>query len=709
MPTATASYPERRLARGALALCALLAGAGAGCGGADGSAGDDAGADNGTCLLPANAHGPASAVALDGNTASGQLCVRGQQNWYSLTLPDGINLLDVSAGYPGALTRVAIVAQLFSADGQTAVANGDLSDPRTGVRKGAVSTTLKVPQAGKYLMVVRDGTGSASDTLNSYVLTVAFAADPDTHEPNDVPMQAHPADALPAWLAYRNDHDLYQVAVPANNLLLGVRLANPMASQKVLHYALKDSTAAIVAEGDTVPAPMAAEVNRLLPTAAAATYYLDVSCNDGSPPDRRPASGYTVALTAHPELDPNDQPTRNDRGVGATCLGPVGGDGSCGALYSGPRAGWHNKGQIGSLGDRDFFRFSVAPGTTPAIVEINATIGATPMQLAVDLLVPHAASPCTKDNECAAVNLPCKVDSDCEMSHSCLPASDYPFCAKGTQCRLCAGASACVPVDKASGATVCAIPQYLVHDKDGSHAVRTAQPLFGSGVVYVVVHDYQDDAFDYGNDYSIDVSAYPEPDPGDQSSNPKLRNNFYNPYPLQDDDLRPSMDRARDISAALTGGQTVTGYISYSSDEDWYTFKHPCPKMDCGLLWEFTQPGPSPMRAAFLMRRDDQGLHESWTYSGPTATDKLPGPVTATFGGGDCHECSFASARYNGAQYYLQVRAVGGQHFDASGRGQYGFRLKAVTAGCPANCSEAGAMCTCFCKALNMCPPGPQL
>jgi hypothetical protein len=335
------------------------------------------------------------------------------------------------------------------------------------------------------------------------------------------------------------------------------------------------------------------------------------------------------------------------------------------------------------------------------------------MQLAIDLLVPHAGSKCSKDEECAAINLPCKDDSDCELSHSCLPAASYTFCAGGQPCRLCAGAGACVPVDKPGGKKVCAAPQYLVHDTKGTNALRTAQPLFQAGPYYVVIHDFQDDAFAYGVDYSLDVSVSPEPDPLDQSPTPSMRNNFYDPYPMQDQNLAPSQARARDVTDDLAAGRAITGLISYASDEDWFSFKHPCPKMNCGLVFEWTQPGPSPVRLAVLMRRDDQMLHESFTYNGQVPTSALPGPVTLTFGEGDCHECSFASATYAGGRYYLQIRAVGSNSWDGSGAGAYSLRLKAVTPGCPVQCSEAGTpmmpVCGCYCAAEKQCPPGLML
>jgi hypothetical protein len=114
------------------------------------------------------------------------------------------------------------------------------------------------------------------------------------------------------------------------------------------------------------------------------------------------------------------------------------------------------------------------------------------------------------------------------------------------------------------------------------------------------------------------------------------------------------------------------------------------------------------VRPAFIVRKADMTIHESWTYTGATAPAQLSGPVTATFGAGDCHECSFAAKAYTGI-YYLQVRDVGEQHWDYSSGGQYSFRLSSQVTGCPTQCSEWSGGCGCFCKSLNMCPASPAL
>jgi hypothetical protein len=280
------------------------------------------------------------------------------------------------------------------------------------------------------------------------------------------------------------------------------------------------------------------------------------------------------------------------------------------------------------------------------------------------------------------------------------------------------GSGLCLPSpDGAQGA--CGVTLYSTRDTDGgaktgtdgSNVVRTAQPIFTVGPVYVVVHDNQDDQYDPAAAYTLNVQVVPEPDPMDSSADPAARNNYYNPYPIQTTKLEPSRSRAKDITAQITSGATVAGYISYQSDEDWFWFAHPCPGADCGLIFESLQPGPSPVRPVFFLRTEDLTLHESWTYVGTVPTT---GPVTVTFGDGDCTECSFASAKHTASgttpyHYYLQVRDAGADDWDFSSSGRYEFRLKTIAPGCPLSCSEWSGGCGCFCKSLNQCPEGPAL
>jgi hypothetical protein len=658
------------------------------------------------CLLDSSSAAASATPTNAGDKQQGTICPRGDRDWYALDVPAGSNLLDVSASYSGSLTKVKLFARLYGSDGVTPVADGEIDDATPATGTTSIATTLRVAQPGRYYLEVGDIQDKNADSRNSYVLTVGFAADPDPHEPNDTASDAKVPDTNPGYLAYRGDVDVFRATT--TEALLRMTLDNPAGAKSAIDYQVTSSDGTVIARGSALPAAAAQDTVRAV--GAAGDYLVTLRYPPASEPDRRPEAGYRMTLASVKEPDPHESPVRNDSATTATC--PGGGAGPCNTTFSGAKVDLPvQHGFIASVGDRDVYRID-ATGGVPAVLEADLSAGPTPLQLALTILTPHAESPCTSDTECAAINVECKKDSDCELSHKCLTEDAYTFC-KTPPCRLCEGSGACVPSGPAGGPRVCAAIQYTTMDADGGmsvdasakNSVRTAQPIFTAGPVYVVVHDFQDQRYDLSSAYDLALRVAPEPDPNDQSGTASERNNFYNPYLVQDSNLTPNKARAKDITAEIGGANAVTGYLSYQADEDWYVFDHPCPGQDCGLVFEWVQPGPSPVRPAFILRTEGLGIHESWTYSGATATTSLAGPVTATFGEGDCHECSFASQKYSG-KYYLQVRDVGAAHWDFSGGGKYSFRLKTKSAGCPAQCSEFAGQCGCYCKDLNQCPPG---
>ena len=200
----------------------------------------------------------------------------------------------------------------------------------------------------------------------------------------------------------------------------------------------------------------------------------------------------------------------------------------------------------------------------------------------------------------------------------------------------------------------------------------------------------------------------PEPDANDKSTTAAQRNNFYDPYPSASSDQTPNKARAVDITSQLMSGQPVTGYISYESDNDWYSFQHPCPGQNCALDFTWSQPGPSTVQVAFYMLNDDLSLHESFAYSdGPTTS--LSGPVMSSLDNQSCSQCSFASSTVSdgGAYtYYLRVADVTQKHWDFSNKGQYSVTVTKGADGCPAACSEGTSPpgCYCYCAAQMSCP-----
>lgn len=703
MRTATA-WSRRLGILGAAACAGALAQA---CESSDSTA-EDGTTDATGCLLDSSTNATSALPVTAGQKLQGTICPRGDHDWYAFDVPAGSNLLDVSASYSGSLTKVKLFARLYGADGVTPIASGQIDDTTPATGTTSLSSTLRVAQPGRYYLEVGDIQDANADPRNSFVLSVGFAADPDTHEPNDTASEAKSPDAAPGYLAYRGDVDVFRTT--ASDSLLKMTLNNPAGAKSVIDYQVTTADGSVIAKGSAPPAAAPLEAVRAL--GKPGEYFVTLRYPEGSQPDRRPEAGYAIALSSVKEPDANETPVRNDDAATATC--PGGGAGPCSTTYSGTRVDLPvQHGYVASVGDRDMFRVD-ATGGVPAVLEADLSAGPTPLQLGLTILTPHAESPCTADSECAAINVTCKSDSDCELSHKCLNEDNYKFC-KTPPCRLCEGSGACVPLAASTGPRVCAATQYTTRDTDGGMAVdatgknhvRTAQPIFQTGPVYVVVHDFQGQRYDLTTQYDLALRVAPEPDPNDQSATAAQRNNFYDPYPSQQSDLRPSKARAKDITAQITAGTAVTGYLSYQSDEDWYSFSHPCPGLDCGLVFEFVQPGPSEVRPAFIIRKEGLGIHESWTYMGATPTTDLAGPVTATFGAGDCHECSFASKDHAGT-YYLQVRDIGAAHWDYNGGKQYSFRLSSKTPGCPAQCSEyPGGLCGCFCAALNQCPASP--
>jgi hypothetical protein len=661
--------------------------------------------------LEDSSKGAASAVPLAAGVKSvGMICPRGDRDYFLVTVAAGEDLLDVSFTYPQAVTKVVPRARLFAPDGVTQVPNAVAVDPASGDGKAAVATTFAVPAPGTYILEVGDATDANLDSVNTYVVQVAGAVDPDGHERNDTPATAKAADGKPGYFAYAGDVDVYAVTIATAGALLSLKVTNPAAASPI-DYTVADAKGAILGTGTIPPSATVFDATAAAPAAGA----LFVSLTRKAPglPSRAVDSSYAVALAEVKETDPNELPTRNDAPATATCL--AGGAAPCAAVFAGTATTFKPQtGMVGSRGDRDYYVFQAT--AAPAVVAASATVGATAMTLALDIVVPIPSSPCTKDADCKVLAGSCTTNDDCEFSHQCIVPT-AGACASET-CRQCAGAGVCLPLP--SGTSACGVTLYSIWDTDGGaktaadglNHVRTAMPVFTAGPVYVVVHDQKDDQYDPATPYTLEVSASPEPDPADATADPTKRNNFFNPYPIQATKLTPNRARAVDITAQITAGTPVTGYLSYQTDEDWFTFNHPCAGADCGLVFEWVQPGPSVARPVFFLRTDSLSLHESWTYRGAMPTTA---PVTDVFGDGDCTECSFAAKKHEASgttpyKYYLQVRDVGADDWDFTPSGLYQFRLKTLTPGCPASCSEAGAgTCGCFCKAQNQCPVGDAL
>jgi hypothetical protein len=707
--TASSQTREHRGAWSALCATLLLATGAAGISACKSNSSVSPADAGGTAPPPADCSANASgasgdAVALtSAQSVSGRICYAGKANWYHLAVPAGSTLLDVTAGYPpGVVTPVRLDVKVFTKTNDTSLTQ--LQELRAPAQSDAglssIATTLLVPGAGDYYVEVADAQGSGVDPANGYTLSVSSAADPDSHEPNDSPAAAKPTDSKPGYLAYLGDVDVFSIAVANATDLVMLNLSVPAAAPAPVNYQITSTSGAVVASGSV--GPTKTPLDTVFPVSGAGTYYLSLSYPPGTPPGRAPGNAYTVTLgtTADPDTAPHHTIAT------ATC--PGGGSGPCTMAYSGTAVSLPAQtGYIAVPGQRDLYRVDVTSGAA-LVLQMDLTSSSSTVKYAVDLLTPDPASSCKVDSDCTALDQPCTQDSDCELSHACLPPGQYKFCPNGgVSCRLCGGAGLCIP---GSSGGVCAASQYLsayvpAGAPTGGPSVSSAQPLFTEGAYYVSVHDATYTGYDDTNSYTLKLKMVPEPDPNDRSSTPAGRNNFYNPYPTATTDRTPNKQRAVPLTAAqLQAG--VTGYISYQTDEDWYVFSSPCDSADagatCGIDFQWTQPASAVKVALFVLDENTLLPQESFAYSGSVPP---PAPVLGNFDNSSCSSCSFGNT---GKKYYMQVTDIHEQAWDYGSAGEYSFKVSSVTAGCPGVCSGGGGSCVSQCVASNTCCPQLQ-
>jgi hypothetical protein len=702
-----------------LAGSLLGAGGGVGCSKsnnspkADGSTGMQA-----TCMPGISTASGSATKLTPGQTTEHKLCFQGVSTWYVVDVPSGDTLLDVSAGYPAsANSPVTLDVKVYVLSGtstltllQELIAPAQ-SDAASGM---AISTTLLAAKAGSYYLEVSDQHNTNFDTTNSYSLMVNPAVDPDSHEPNDTQATAKPSDSKNSWLAYLGDLDIFTATAGSATDLLSLTVSNPPGAPAI-NYTFTSSSGETLGEGQVPGQSM--PFKTIQSVKAAGTYYVTMSYPTGTPPTRASGDGYLVTFTTIPN------PDKLDNHSFATAVCPGGGSGPCSMQYAGSSLKLPPESSYLTVpGQHDYYRIDVKSGAA-LVLQVGLTANAsTKVAYAFDILTPDPNSACQVDSDCVALNAPCTdndggSNDDCEQSHACLPPGNYGFCPNGEQCTLCEGAGLCIPGAAGSGGGLCAIPQYLSAYSPsmklvGSANVQQAQPLFTNGTYYINVHDANYTQIDLQNPYTLTLDMEPEPDPNDQSTDPTKRNNWYDPYPSNMTDESPNKPLAVDITAQLKSGAAVTGYISYGTDSDWYSFQHPCPGQNCALDFQWTQPGPSPVQVAFYMLDNNLLLHQSFAYTGMPTTS-LKAPVMSSFDNQSCSQCSFASATVSGADasppyvYFLRVAAVSQTSWDLTSGGKYSFSVTKGADGCPMACSQGTQACGCYCAATMSCPsPG---
>src|ERR1700722_2660217 len=305
-----------------------------GCNSSSGGSSPDAGGTNVACSSNVGNSSGNPATITSGQTNTGMICYQGVSNWFVITVPAGNTLLDVSGGYPASvMTPVNFDVKVFFQTNSTTltqVQELQATTPADGgtTGTGQIKTTVLVSKPGQYYIQVSDAHNQNFDQTNSYSLTVGYAADPDTHEPNDTTATAKPADGKPGWLAYLGDLDVFTTTASSATDLLALSIVNPASAHAPVNYTVTSSTGTTVGEGS---APASAKTySTLLPVSAAGTYYVTLSYPTGTVPDRTAADGYTLSFGRMT----NPDTTNNHTVATAVCPGG-GGRGPCTMAYTG--------------------------------------------------------------------------------------------------------------------------------------------------------------------------------------------------------------------------------------------------------------------------------------------------------------------------------------------------------------------------------------
>jgi hypothetical protein len=295
---------------------------------------------------------------------------------------------------------------------------------------------------------------------------------------------------------------------------------------------------------------------------------------------------------------------------------------------------------------------------------------------------------CILDQECQALSKPCGNELDCAgIGNTCLATN------------LCAGAGVCL-----GGMCAANIITEWADERVGGvinpnrGTVALAAPTFGATTVYVAVQDYHANAYSISHSYTINLDLNSDPDPYEPSE-------VYTGGPPQaDHNNSRHMAMASEVSVygpgGCGGGTWTTGYVSYTYDQDWFKYEHPCPGEACMLRFHYDfDAGPVDFYAQIYRNGS------SWMDNLTDTVDLVNQPATGPLYFGDPSHCYYA---YNGDgtllpdggvgasfYYYINIRDMiyrdtnpEGGTWDWSSAQPYRFCIEEVAQGCLDPCVD---------------------
>ncbi len=298
------------------------------------------------------------------------------------------------------------------------------------------------------------------------------------------------------------------------------------------------------------------------------------------------------------------------------------------------------------------------------------------------------------------------MDQDCQEL-SAAPCSGNLDCSRlGNTCNalgFCTGAGACLP-GGVCGATLIARNSAELETSDpeydpGAPAtpgnVHVGAPLFGVTTLYIAVEDYKGDALTIDNEYTIAVQVAKDTDPHEPSE-------VYMNEPMARDidsnlNLGPHQELATTVpvvncvadpnSCCANGTDWTTGAISYTFDQDWYYYEHPCPEADCMLkIYYEIDEGPTDVLMAIYLGGS------VWYDTIVSVSDTGVQPAKNDICGDG--ECMYSYRDHSG--YYFNVRdtifvSEGAQNdgiWDWDKDQTYRFCIAKYAEGCTAPCKN---------------------
>ncbi len=548
----------------------------------DGGGKGDSGIDAGQSACPwdeDDIQSKASSLDFD-SPAQGYLCPIGDQDWYSFSIPDGIDLLSVSLSIDAPVTAVNLTYGVWTSTNDEVVVSPESSE--SAEPNNPIEITHGM-QPGDYFVVVRDRASDAEDVYHPYELTISGHVDPDVNEPNNTMEDATElgAGSVEGYVSYRGDEDWYRIDVQDHELV-GINLTMPTGGIEPAYRMVNADGDLLVAGSNEAGQFEDTLLHYMQAVETAGAYYVVVSDDDNLEFDFEVP--YILELTITPDPDPNETNDHPNQATPMTSL-------NCSATTW---SSWVDvQGYIASSGDMDWFSLDIS-SSSKCIMDVEVQFEnetSLPDEFQVSARIGRDSNTylCDNDQDCLELPRTCQINLGCAwFGNNCLSVG------------VCAGGGACLSsgncmVDYYAEYAPETIPDPgdpsadIVNPDRGT--VGFATILIGSTPPYLIgVSDYHGDSYSMSHQYTLRVRVRKDPDttehneafaagpPGPETEE-EAAIHATNAVEVPVHDCDPAPDAG--APDCCNSGTWEEAYLSYKYDQDWFKYQHPCPDEDC--------------------------------------------------------------------------------------------------------------------------------